>query len=95
MGVISLLTRSDYEDASRRGAIIEKLSEELKRLGEDLESLAQEIKPHWRGQAADAYIVQCMKLRGSIAETAGDMAYAGRLVKQAAEAGISDLTAQA
>jgi hypothetical protein len=95
MGVISLLTQSDYEDASRRGSIIEKLAEDLKRLAGDLDGLAMEIGPHWRGQAADAYIGQCKKLSGSIAVTAGDIAYTGQLIKQNAIIGISNLAAQA
>jgi len=67
-----------------QGSAIDKLAGELKRLAEDLDSLALEIGPHWRGQAADAYIGQCEKLSGSIAATAGDMAYAGQLIKQTA-----------
>jgi uncharacterized protein YukE len=80
------MTQSDYDDAARRGAIIEKLAEDLKLLAEDLDGLALEIKPHWRGQAADAYIGQCGKLCGSMAATAADMAYAGQTIKQVAAA---------
>jgi len=91
------MTQSDYEDTMRRGSIIENLAEELKQLAEDLNSLSLEIKPHWRGRAAEAYVCQCEKLHGSIETTAGDMTNVGRLIKQTATAAkaLSDAAVQA
>jgi len=75
----------NYTETMRKVQLINELSERLGQLGTNMNNMINETNVHWRGEAANAYLNQCVVLRQEMADTQQSMLLIAETIKNVAE----------